>query len=78
MSYYDLLSIASTASTDDFKKAYRKKALELHPDRHALLCDAEDCVLNLSTVADTGASAETQKVQRTDTKHSRPSAKPTR
>ena len=34
MSYYDLLSIASTASTDDIKKAYRKKALELHPDRY--------------------------------------------
>lgn len=33
MSYYELLSIASTATTDEVKKAYRKKALELHPDR---------------------------------------------
>ena len=33
MSYYELLSIASTATKDEVKKAYRKKALELHPDR---------------------------------------------
>lgn len=33
MSYYDVLSIASTATTEEVKKAYRKKALELHPDR---------------------------------------------
>lgn len=34
MSYYDLLSIASTATTEEVKKAYRKKALQLHPDRY--------------------------------------------
>lgn len=34
MSYYDLLSIASTATTEDVKKAYRQKALQLHPDRY--------------------------------------------
>ncbi|KAL3152349.1 hypothetical protein ABBQ32_001412 [Trebouxia sp. C0010 RCD-2024] len=34
MSYYDLLSIASTATTEEVKKAYRKKALQLHPDRN--------------------------------------------
>ena len=35
MSYYDLLSIASTATTEEVKKAYRKKALQLHPDRYS-------------------------------------------
>ena len=32
--YYDLLWIDKNSSADDIKKAYRKKAMELHPDRH--------------------------------------------
>ncbi|MCE0505483.1 MULTISPECIES: molecular chaperone DnaJ [unclassified Roseivivax] len=39
--YYDVLGLARDASGDEIKKAYRRKAKELHPDRNADNPEAE-------------------------------------
>lgn len=40
--YYEILVVTKSASQDEIKKAYRKVAMQFHPDRNPNNKEAED------------------------------------
>lgn len=51
--FYDILWVSKTATQDEIKKAYKKKAMEYHPDRNKWSKIAEDKFKEVQTAYDT-------------------------
>ena len=46
--YYDLLGVSKNATEEELKKAYRKKAVQYHPDKNPRNKEAEEMFKKVS------------------------------
>ena len=42
MTYYNVMGVGADATPEELKKAYRRKALKLHPDKRGNTPEAQD------------------------------------
>ena len=61
MNYYETLGVDRTAPLDDIKKAYRKLALQYHPDKNPDNKEAEDAFKNIAEAYDVLSDTEKRK-----------------
>jgi molecular chaperone DnaJ len=62
--YYEVLGVAKTATPDDIKKAYRKLAVQFHPDKNPGNKEAEEKFKEISEAYE--ILSDTDKRQRYD------------
>jgi molecular chaperone DnaJ len=62
--YYEILGVSKTATTEEIKKAYRKKAIEYHPDKNPNNKEAEEKFKEAAEAYD--VLSDSQKRQRYD------------
>jgi len=60
--YYDILGISKTASIEDIKKAYRKLAMQYHPDRNRGNKAAEEKFKEINEAYDTLSNPSKKKI----------------
>ena len=53
MNIYEILEVANSASQDEIEKAYRKKALQYHPDRNPGNTEVHSKFINIQNAYDT-------------------------
>lgn len=60
-SYYEILWVSKNASSEEIKKAYKKKAMEHHPDRNEWNKDSETKFKEINKAYDTLGNSEKKK-----------------
>src|SRR5579862_1860688 len=59
--FYEILGVSKSASQDEIKKAYRKLAMQYHPDRNPGNKEAEDKFKEAAEAYDVLSNAEKRK-----------------